>query len=89
MRAFSLAGRSLHRLTELCRFVANWAVNASLDYTSVASTTILSSMSGAWPSKRSRVRGTETGIGFFTLGIGRIFQVEILTYAKLGAVFTR
>ncbi|KAL1665516.1 hypothetical protein GGF50DRAFT_100364 [Schizophyllum commune] len=52
-------------------FVANWAVNASLDYTSVASTTILSSMSG-----------------FFTLGIGRIFQVEILTYAKLGAVFT-
>ncbi|KAL1749095.1 hypothetical protein HDZ31DRAFT_59686 [Schizophyllum fasciatum] len=52
-------------------FVANWTVNASLDYTSVASTTILSSMSG-----------------FFTLGIGRIFQVEILTYAKLGAVFT-
>lgn len=27
-------------------FVANWAVNASLDYTTVASATILSSMSG-------------------------------------------
>ncbi|TRM65685.1 hypothetical protein BD626DRAFT_190629 [Schizophyllum amplum] len=52
-------------------FIANWTVNASLDYTSVASTTILSSMSG-----------------FFTLGIGRVFQVEVLTYAKLGAVFT-
>lgn len=30
-------------------FVANWAVNASLDYTSVASATVLSSMSGAFP----------------------------------------
>lgn len=27
-------------------FIANWSVNASLDYTSVASATILSSMSG-------------------------------------------
>ena len=27
-------------------FAANWALNASLDYTSVASATILSSMSG-------------------------------------------
>ncbi|KAJ7925896.1 hypothetical protein B0H13DRAFT_1973798 [Mycena leptocephala] len=53
------------------RFIANWAVNASLDYTSVASATILSSMSG-----------------FFTLGIGRIFRVEMLTLAKIGAVIT-
>ncbi|KAF8898624.1 hypothetical protein BD779DRAFT_1484858 [Infundibulicybe gibba] len=52
-------------------FVANWAVNASLDYTSVASATILSSMSG-----------------FFTLGIGRLFRVETLTFAKIGAVLT-
>ncbi|KAK7064131.1 hypothetical protein R3P38DRAFT_3249713 [Favolaschia claudopus] len=52
-------------------FIANWAVNASLDYTSVASATILSSMSG-----------------FFTLGIGRIFRVERLTVAKVGAVVT-
>ncbi|KAJ7110100.1 hypothetical protein C8R44DRAFT_801373 [Mycena epipterygia] len=52
-------------------FIANWAVNASLDYTSVASATILSSMSG-----------------FFTLGLGRIFRVEMLTLAKIGAVAT-
>ncbi|KAK0478517.1 hypothetical protein IW261DRAFT_1565484 [Armillaria novae-zelandiae] len=47
-------------------FIANWAVNASLDYTSVASATILSSMSG-----------------FFTLGIGRAFNVETLTVKKV------
>ncbi|KAJ7038076.1 hypothetical protein C8F04DRAFT_367128 [Mycena alexandri] len=52
-------------------FTANWAVNASLDYTSVASATILSSMSG-----------------FFTLAIGRIFRVEMLTLAKIAAVLT-
>ncbi|KAJ7492512.1 hypothetical protein FB451DRAFT_1218604 [Mycena latifolia] len=52
-------------------FIANWAVNAALDYTSVASATILSSMSG-----------------FFTLGLGRIFRVEMLTLAKIGAVAT-
>ncbi|KAF9068114.1 hypothetical protein BDP27DRAFT_1327961 [Rhodocollybia butyracea] len=46
-------------------------LNASLDYTSVASATILSSTSG-----------------FFTLGIGRIFKVETLTLAKIGAVST-
>ncbi|KAK0506066.1 hypothetical protein EDD18DRAFT_1121880 [Armillaria luteobubalina] len=52
-------------------FIANWAVNASLDYTSVASATILSSMSG-----------------FFTLGIGRVFNVETLTVRKVCAVLT-
>ncbi|KDQ63625.1 hypothetical protein JAAARDRAFT_53817 [Jaapia argillacea MUCL 33604] len=52
-------------------FIANWAVNASLDYTSVASATILSAMSG-----------------FFTLVIGRVFGVEHLTVAKVGAVLT-
>ncbi|KAJ6604764.1 hypothetical protein DFH09DRAFT_1123753 [Mycena vulgaris] len=52
-------------------FIANWTVNASLDYTSVASATILSSMSG-----------------FFTLGIGRILRVEMLTLAKIVAVAT-
>ncbi|KAJ3737103.1 hypothetical protein DFJ43DRAFT_1049205 [Lentinula guzmanii] len=51
-------------------FTANWTLNASLDYTSVASATILSSTSG-----------------FFTLGIGRVFKVETLTPAKIGAVF--
>ncbi|KAJ3812265.1 hypothetical protein F5876DRAFT_37837 [Lentinula aff. lateritia] len=52
-------------------FAANWTLNASLDYTSVASATILSSTSG-----------------FFTLGLGRIFHVETLTLAKIGAVST-
>ncbi|KAJ6575233.1 vacuolar membrane protein [Mycena capillaripes] len=52
-------------------FIANWALNASLDYTSIASATILSSMSG-----------------FFTLGIGRIFRVEMLTLPKIAAVIT-
>ncbi|KAJ6519938.1 hypothetical protein C8R45DRAFT_953318 [Mycena sanguinolenta] len=52
-------------------FIANWTVNAALDFTSVASATILSSMSG-----------------FFTLGIGRIFRVETLSFAKIGAVIT-
>ncbi|THH20840.1 hypothetical protein EW146_g590 [Bondarzewia mesenterica] len=52
-------------------FIANWSVNAALDYTSVASATILSSMSG-----------------FFTLAIGRLFKVETLTVAKIGAVVT-
>ncbi|KAF5374793.1 hypothetical protein D9758_000163 [Tetrapyrgos nigripes] len=52
-------------------FIANWSLNASLDYTSVASATVLSSMSG-----------------FFTLGIGRIFNVEAFTLAKIVAVIT-
>ncbi|KAF8225073.1 hypothetical protein L208DRAFT_1409149 [Tricholoma matsutake] len=50
-------------------FIANWTVNAALLYTSVASATIISSMSG-----------------FFTLGIGRLFLVERLTYTKIAAV---
>jgi len=52
-------------------FVANWTLTASLGYTSVASATVLSSMSG-----------------FFTLGFGRLFRVETLTYIKIGAVLT-
>ncbi|ETW87333.1 hypothetical protein HETIRDRAFT_469269 [Heterobasidion irregulare TC 32-1] len=52
-------------------FVANWSGNAALGFTSVASATILSSMSG-----------------FFTLGVGRLFGVETLTLAKIGAVVT-
>ncbi|KAF7347740.1 hypothetical protein MVEN_01531400 [Mycena venus] len=38
--------RETARLAFVFLFIANWAVNASLDYTSVASATILSSMSG-------------------------------------------
>ena len=29
------------------------------------------------------------GTGFFTLGVGRLFGVETLTLAKIGAVVTR
>ncbi|KAI0313555.1 hypothetical protein OF83DRAFT_524882 [Amylostereum chailletii] len=50
-------------------FVANWTLNAGLEYTSVASATILSSMSG-----------------FFTMVIGRLFKVEMLSVAKVSAV---
>jgi len=41
-------------------FVANWALNASLDYTSVASATILSSMSGFFTLGIGRVFRVET-----------------------------
>jgi solute carrier family 35 protein F5 len=37
-------------------FMANWSVNASLDYTSVASTTILSSLSGRFHATRLQQR---------------------------------
>jgi solute carrier family 35 protein F5 len=50
-------------------FAANWTVTASLDYTSVASCTILASTSG-----------------FFTFALGRIFDVEAFSMAKLAAV---
>ncbi|KAJ3918976.1 hypothetical protein F5877DRAFT_90350 [Lentinula edodes] len=52
-------------------FATNWTLNGSLDYTSVASATILSITSE-----------------FFTLGLSRIFRVETLTLAKIGAVST-
>lgn len=41
-------------------FIANWTVNASLDYTSVASATILSSMSGFFTLAIGRVFRVET-----------------------------
>ncbi|KAJ7619142.1 hypothetical protein DFH06DRAFT_1235447 [Mycena polygramma] len=63
--------RETARLAFVFCFLWCVGVNASLDYTSVASATILSSMSG-----------------FFTLGIGRIFRVEMLTLAKIAAVAT-
>lgn len=73
-------------------FVANWAVNASLDYTSVASSTILASMSGeASGYLRAHIKADWASFisGFFTLAIGRIFQVEAFSLAKLGAVVLR
>ncbi|KAG8886187.1 hypothetical protein FRB97_007225 [Tulasnella sp. 331] len=41
-------------------FIANWSVNASLDFTSVASSTILSSMSGFFTLGVGRLLGVET-----------------------------
>lgn len=70
-------------------FTANWSVNASLDYTTVASATILSSTSGQYKSLLSScVMKFHNGTGFFTLGIGTIFRVERLTVMKIVAVFT-
>jgi len=50
-------------------FIANWSVNASLDYTSVASTTILSSLSGFFTLIIGRLFRVET------LTIGKIGAV--------------
>jgi solute carrier family 35 protein F5 len=71
-------------------FVANWSVNASLKFTSVASSTILSSTSGRLFENQYDKHPTHIGnAGFFTLLVGRVFNVETLTLAKLGAVATR
>ena len=69
-------------------FIANWTVNASLQYTSVASATVLSSTSGESldPNNQPDIH-LETG--FFTLIVGRLFRVETLTIAKTIAVVTR
>lgn len=81
-------------------FIANWAVNASLAWTSVASVTILSSTSGEFHSLfltfpygcEWEYEGSSDGqkkIGFFTLALGRICRVESLTSTKLIAVIAR
>lgn len=71
-------------------FIANWSVNASLDYTSVASATILSSLSGKFHITHiTKMLELIVMPGFFTLIIGRLFQVESLTLAKAGAVVLR
>ncbi|GFZ42497.1 hypothetical protein JCM24511_00212 [Saitozyma sp. JCM 24511] len=67
-------------------FVANWAVNASLAWTSVASVTILSSTSGKWESMAGEEERTLMGVGFFTLALGRVCGVESLTRTKVFAV---
>lgn len=87
MVASVLKDQEIKSNTRWNRFIANWAVNASLDYTSVASATILSSMSGK--SRQANYAIINHTPGFFTLGIGRIFRVEMLTLAKIGAVITR
>ena len=61
-------------------FIANWSVNASLDYTSVASSTILSSMSGQLPSYFHSATSNACRLGFFTLGIRRLFSRRHFLY---------
>lgn len=74
-------------------FIANWALALALRYTTVASATILSSMSGmslfaaALPNITLSV--ALFGLGFFTLAVGRLFRVETLTLVKIFAVCTR
>jgi solute carrier family 35 protein F5 len=74
-------------------FIANWSVNASLSYTSVASATILSSTSGRHLTSVELdtlyLLGIWDSTGFFTLAIGRLFRVEKMTFIKIGAVCTR
>ncbi|KAG8909779.1 hypothetical protein FRC02_007585 [Tulasnella sp. 418] len=66
-----LTTKQTAELASVFYFFWNWSINASLDYTSVSSSTILASMSGV-----------------FTLGIGRLLNVEVFTLAKFGAVVT-
>lgn len=70
-------------------FIANWSQNASLEYTSVASSTILASTSGM-QSDFWRQRIQLIGVlGFFTLLVGRTFRVEPFSVIRLGTVITR
>lgn len=69
-------------------------MNAALGYTSVSSTTILSSMSGKLqPSKTidgsSLLSSVSCTTGFFTLGVGACVGVEEFTAGKLGSVVLR
>lgn len=70
-------------------FIANWSVNASLQFTSVASATVLSSTSGKQNDILPQHTETKCDSGFFTLTVGRLFRVETLTLAKILAVVTR
>ncbi|RUS23382.1 hypothetical protein BC937DRAFT_93326 [Endogone sp. FLAS-F59071] len=74
-------------------FLANWSTNASLAYTTVASSTILASMSG---KDKIGVGKLKLGIlkfffphgilGFFTLAIGAIVGIERFNWIKFGTV---
>jgi len=62
-------------------FIANWAVNAALDYTSVASATILSSTSGFFTLAIGRIFRVETltlvKIGAVTTSFGGVILVSL------------
>lgn len=76
----------------VARFGANYAMNAALGFTSVTSTTILSSMSGEPIPFRLLKNFADTHffwLGFFTLGIGSCVGVESFTARKVGSVIVR
>lgn len=68
-------------------FIANWAVNASLAWTSVASVTILSGTSGQYELFPEVLRSCS--IGFFTLALGALCRVEVINNIKFSAVLMR
>lgn len=71
-------------------FVANWSVNASLKYTSIGSSTVLSSTSGMQPPCPKYVSLLTLRVtGLFTLLVGRILGIEALSMQKIVAVITR
>jgi len=78
-------------------FAANWAMNAALGYTSVSSTTILTSMSGEytsldssdWEPRPKKLNNRIVVTGFFTLAAGAAIGVESFTAGKLIAVVLR
>jgi solute carrier family 35 protein F5 len=72
-------------------FIGSWAGNASLGLTTVASSTIISSISGTYVRTLycSRYVSSVRVLAFFTLIIGRVFRVETLGFVKVGAVIMR
>lgn len=69
-------------------FIANWTLNAALAYTSVASATVLSGMSGERFCYCPSSTVSLCRLGMMTLAVGRMFRVETLTVVKIGAVLT-
>ncbi|KAI5987979.1 hypothetical protein F5J12DRAFT_970681 [Pisolithus orientalis] len=67
-------------------FTANWSFNAALAYTSVASATVLSSMSGGYAVYCRPQYDLENAVGIFTLVVGRVFHVEAIAMVNIGAV---
>ena len=72
-------------------FIANWTITASVEYTTISSMSILSSVTselsnklGLWVSVNDNKY-----IGFFTLAIGRLLHVESLTKGKILASVVR
>ena len=72
-------------------FIGSWAGNASLGLTTVASSTIISSISGTYVDLLLQLSCLicTRALAFFTLIIGRVFRVETLGLVKVGAVIMR